>query len=53
VQALVTALQSVDQCSRQEAENMFAGGVVWTQEEFDHKWQQTVRSWARAANSPS
>jgi len=49
VEALVTALQSIDLCSRQEAEHMFAEGVVWTQEEFDNKWKQAMKSSARAA----
>jgi len=54
VQAVVTALQSVHQCSRQDAETMFAQGVVWTQEEFDSKWQQwTIRSAADAARRSS
>lgn len=48
VEALVTALQSIDLCSRQEAEHMFAEGVVWTQEEFDNKWKQAMKSSARA-----
>ena len=48
IQAMVTALQLLHQCSREDAERTFAGGVCWTEEEFETKWQQAVRSSARA-----
>jgi len=42
VQALVTAIQHVYKCSRDDAEDIFAHGVNYTPEEIDYRWQQTL-----------
>jgi len=39
----VTALQTVNGYSREVAENTYARGVNWTQEEIDKKMQQTFK----------